>query len=1121
MIIQKSFTTLVNLYTTITRGKVTNHQESKDVVSNNTLDPQVEIPTETLSKGILDVQTDGTLRLMAINTLGIAEYHIFLNEEQLDHYLSQNEMIDIWEIEDKREKKLTTIYKYYTWDEVNTFTSKEELYKEISSGTEHGVFSIHDIDAKEERYIQRKVSWFQQSFEDVTLEEAQVTLLKGEAGLALRSQCYALGIAALVTVPVITGIGKTSSKSWEELKTTCSMTLPYSFFNSLQKTTTLLSTAMLTYRMSGISTGPGKYSTQTLSAAMLGALAWSGIAEAQLCPQLVGSYATLGSANGITVSGSYAYVAAGTSGGLQIIDVSNIANPTFVGWYDTPSQAYGVALSGDYAYVVDYSSGLQIIDVSNKANPTRVGSYNTPGYAYGGIAVSGNYAYVADWNVGGLQIIDVSNKANPTLAGWYNTPGYANGVAVSGNYAYVADGTGGGLQIIDVSNKANPTLAGWYNTPGGAEEVVLSGTYAYVADRNSGLQIIDVSNVTNPTYVGGYDTPDRAEDIVVSGTYAYVVDGSSGLQIIDVSNVANPIYLGSYSTIGFARGVDVSGTYAYVTDSGSGLQIIDVSCLLSSSTTSSSATSTSTSSSNQPSFSSTTLMSSSQSNSNVSSSFSSESWPINTLVNQSSSILNGTFLGITSHMTTIPLTADSGSNNPRLLGISLGVGIAGLICLGVSGTTFFYLVKKRKYSKRIATSETGSKAHAILELRPVKKIGHNEIGEKYFQLSTIGEDEAEGIYQQTGHLIVVPEGKKKVQYVIGKGHFGAIKVAQRIEDGQYVVSKKVKGDKNIEVSEAEADMQKEAAGENILPIYNTIRLEKALYHFMPLAGLGDGSAIQQQLASLRDSRLAIEIVKFVAKDLLTGLKTLHGKGIYHLDIKPDNFVFTKEGTGYITDFGCAKKSTTPQISSRAIGDNRYFSPERLQGFKNEITFDGEKADLWAAGVTLLEILKNISPFQLFEMPGQFALRVQKCNQDYFQEKLQLFKEFHEPKEGTIWWVIKGVLDPNSASRFTADKALGAPCFKWLNKSLQEKVFEDLKRGTFAQSSKNEKEATSLSNYSGIVQDSMKGDTSPIYDYENYREYYVEKGHDLHEALQDVQSGNNRDYIFSSGNPKDK
>ena len=130
-------------------------------------------------------------------------------------------------------------------------------------------------------------------------------------------------------------------------------------------------------------------------------------------------------------------------------------------------------------------------------------------------------------------------------------------------------------------------------------------------------------------------------------------------------------------------------------------------------------------------------------------------------------------------------------------------------------------------------------------------------------------------------------------------------MAQRIEDNTFVASKKVKGEENMRASEQEADMQRDAAGENILPIYNTIALKRALYHFMPLAGHGSGTLIQEQLAALNNPKLAVEILKFVAKDLLTGLSTLHQKGIYHLDIKPDNVVFTKDGTGYITDFGCA------------------------------------------------------------------------------------------------------------------------------------------------------------------------------------------------------------------------
>jgi hypothetical protein len=94
---------------------------------------------------------------------------------------------------------------------------------------------------------------------------------------------------------------------------------------------------------------------------------------------------------------------------------------------------------------------------------------------------------VAAWS-SGLHIIDISDPSNPTLKGLYDTPGDAYGVAVSGNYAYVADRYSG-LQIIDISNPSNPTFKGSYDTPEGARGVALSGNYAYVTACNYGLQM--------------------------------------------------------------------------------------------------------------------------------------------------------------------------------------------------------------------------------------------------------------------------------------------------------------------------------------------------------------------------------------------------------------------------------------------------------------------------------------------------------------------------------------------------------------------------------------------------------------------------------------------------------
>ncbi len=111
------------------------------------------------------------------------------------------------------------------------------------------------------------------------------------------------------------------------------------------------------------------------------------------------------------------------------------ADPVLIGqWPGWPRGGpYAVAVNGNYAYV-GVSGGLQVIDVSNPANPQRVGGYATNRWGSDGsdVAVSGNYAYVAA-TLEGLLVIDVSNPANPQRVGGYDNSGRAYVVAESGN----------------------------------------------------------------------------------------------------------------------------------------------------------------------------------------------------------------------------------------------------------------------------------------------------------------------------------------------------------------------------------------------------------------------------------------------------------------------------------------------------------------------------------------------------------------------------------------------------------------------------------------------------------------------------------------------------------------
>jgi hypothetical protein len=235
-----------------------------------------------------------------------------------------------------------------------------------------------------------------------------------------------------------------------------------------------------------------------------------------------------------------------------VIDITTPGSPQILGGVDTPGSAYGVAISGTHAYVADGGFGLQVIDVTDPADPQIVGSVNTPGNAYG-VAISGTHAYIADYG-SGLQVIDIGDAANPQIVGSVDTPGYAYGVVISGTQAYVADREAG-LQVIDITNPGNPQITGSADTPDWANGLVMSSNHAIVADRTSGLQVIDITHPGSPQIVGGVDTPAEAWAAAVSGPHIYVADSYSGLRVFPLQcSGPTPVRL-----LSFTASLDVEG----------------------------------------------------------------------------------------------------------------------------------------------------------------------------------------------------------------------------------------------------------------------------------------------------------------------------------------------------------------------------------------------------------------------------------------------------------------------------------------------------------------------------------------------------------------------------------
>ncbi|HET9989818.1 MAG TPA: serine/threonine-protein kinase [Kofleriaceae bacterium] len=118
----------------------------------------------------------------------------------------------------------------------------------------------------------------------------------------------------------------------------------------------------------------------------------------------------------------------------------------------------------------------------------------------------------------------------------------------------------------------------------------------------------------------------------------------------------------------------------------------------------------------------------------------------------------------------------------------------------------------------------------------------------------------------------------------------------------------------------------------------------------------EGPTLASVLAD--EGQLAIPRALAITRDLVRALAHAHGRGVLHRDLKPENIILVARGA-VIIDFGLAALHDAAPLTrdGMCIGSPSYLAPERLRGAPHD-----ERADLYAVGVILYEMLAGLKPF---------------------------------------------------------------------------------------------------------------------------------------------------------------
>ncbi|WP_437877603.1 protein kinase domain-containing protein [Sorangium sp. So ce513] len=213
---------------------------------------------------------------------------------------------------------------------------------------------------------------------------------------------------------------------------------------------------------------------------------------------------------------------------------------------------------------------------------------------------------------------------------------------------------------------------------------------------------------------------------------------------------------------------------------------------------------------------------------------------------------------------------------------------------------------------------------------------------------------------------VLIDKKYRLVRQIGEGAMGVVWSAVNVATAREVALKLI----HRPEAEFRLRLQREARNcgalrhRNVIDIYDMGETE-AGEPFLVMQLL-TGETVAELLARRR--KLDPPVAASIGRDVARGLAAAHAMHVIHRDLKPANIFLHREPdleepVVKVLDFGVAKNLSVNDglhtVQGGAVGSPLYMSPEQVRAEPNV----DHRADIWALGVVLFEMLTGMRPFQ--------------------------------------------------------------------------------------------------------------------------------------------------------------